>query len=93
MTFGLKKKAHLAPDPDAGHQLIGSAWFLTELDEPTENRVADIVRSAVLGQTAPTPRPSMIPKIGPKARMAAFGMKWGYKHQLDKLDRFLRTIT
>jgi hypothetical protein len=58
VTFGLTEKAYLAPDPDAGHQLIGSAWFLTELDEPTETRVADIVRSAVLDQTAPTPRPT-----------------------------------
>ena len=28
-------------------------------------------------------------KIGPKAKMAAFGMKWGYKAQLDKLDQLL----
>jgi len=35
----------------------------------------------------------VITKIGPKARMAAFGMKWGYKHQLDKLEQLLRTIT
>ena len=53
VTFGLTEKEHLAPDPGAGHQLIGSAWFLTELDEPTEHRVADIVRSAVLEQTKP----------------------------------------
>lgn len=32
-----------------------------------------------------------ITKIGPKARMAAFGMKWGYKAQLDKLDQLLAT--
>ncbi|HSP28568.1 MAG TPA: SRPBCC domain-containing protein [Ilumatobacteraceae bacterium] len=30
-----------------------------------------------------------ITKIGPKAKMAAFGMKWGYKAQLDKLDKLL----
>lgn len=30
-----------------------------------------------------------ITKIGPKAKMAAFGMKWGYKAQLDKLDALL----
>lgn len=30
-----------------------------------------------------------ITKIGPKAKMAAFGMKWGYKAQLDKLDELL----
>jgi uncharacterized protein YndB with AHSA1/START domain len=30
-----------------------------------------------------------ITKIGPKAKMAAFGMKWGYKAHLDKLDTLL----
>lgn len=30
-----------------------------------------------------------IAKIGPKAKMAAFGMRWGYKAYLDKLDELL----
>ncbi len=30
-----------------------------------------------------------ITKIGPKAKMAAFGMKWGYKAYLDKLEALL----
>ncbi|WP_260760060.1 SRPBCC domain-containing protein [Mycobacterium sp. SMC-4] len=30
-----------------------------------------------------------ITAIGPKAKMAAFGMKWGYKAQLDKLEQLL----
>lgn len=30
-----------------------------------------------------------ITEIGSKAKMAAFGMKWGYKQQLDKLERLL----
>lgn len=30
-----------------------------------------------------------ISSIGPKAKMAAFGMKWGYKAQLDKLEQLL----
>ncbi len=30
-----------------------------------------------------------ISQIGPKAKMAAFGMKWGYKAQLDKLEQLL----
>ena len=46
VTFGLTEKATLAPDPEADHQLIGSAWFLTGLDEATEDRIAEIVRSA-----------------------------------------------
>ena len=32
-----------------------------------------------------------ITKIGPKAKMAAFGMKWGYKAHLDKLEQLLAT--
>lgn len=30
-----------------------------------------------------------ITEIGPKAKMAAFGMKWGYKAQLDSLEQHL----
>lgn len=47
VTFGLTEHAHHEPDEGAGHQLMGSAWFLSELDAPTEARVADIVRRAV----------------------------------------------
>lgn len=47
LTFGLTEHAHHEPDPDAGHQLMGSAWYLTELDPPTEARIADILRRAV----------------------------------------------
>lgn len=32
-----------------------------------------------------------ITQIGAKAKMAAFGMKWGYKAQLDKLEQLLLT--
>ena len=47
VTFGLSEHAHHEPDPDTGHQLMGSAWFLTSLDDATEARVAEIVRRAV----------------------------------------------
>ena len=30
-----------------------------------------------------------ITEIGPKAKLAAFGMKWGYKAQLDALEKLL----
>lgn len=33
-----------------------------------------------------------ISEIGSKAKMAAFGMKWGYKQQLDKLDVYLTGV-
>lgn len=47
VTFGLSEHAHHEPEPGADHQLMGSAWFLTGLDEPTEARIAEIVRRAV----------------------------------------------
>jgi len=46
MTFGLTEKAHLVLAEDAADQLISSAWFLRDLDEPTEARIADIVKTA-----------------------------------------------
>ncbi|MBB2991024.1 uncharacterized protein YndB with AHSA1/START domain [Mycolicibacterium iranicum] len=33
-----------------------------------------------------------ITSIGPKAKMAAFGMKWGYKAQLEKLEQLLSSV-
>ncbi|WNG85313.1 DUF1801 domain-containing protein [Mycobacterium sp. ITM-2016-00317] len=46
VTFGLTEKASLSPDADAPHKLIGSAWFLTQLDPPTEARITEIVTRA-----------------------------------------------
>ncbi|MCY4063171.1 MAG: DUF1801 domain-containing protein [Chloroflexi bacterium] len=46
LTFGLTEKANLLIDEDAPHKLIQNAWFLTELDEATEARIAEIVRVA-----------------------------------------------
>jgi hypothetical protein len=46
MSFGLTEKANLAQTQDASDRLIASAWFLNELDGPTEARIAQIVASA-----------------------------------------------
>ena len=46
VTLGITEKADLVEDPDSGDRLIPAAWFLTELDRPTEERIAAIVRSA-----------------------------------------------
>lgn len=46
VTFGLTEKAHHEPDPNAGHLLMGSAWFLTDIDAATEARITEIVRQA-----------------------------------------------
>ncbi|CAN5446187.1 hypothetical protein BH10ACT3_BH10ACT3_09020 [soil metagenome] len=47
LSFGLTEKANISVDDGATDLLIGSAWFLTKLDEPTEARIAEIVRKAV----------------------------------------------
>ena len=47
MTFGLTEKAHHAPDPNLPHKLMPSAWFFTELDDATEEKIAHIVKTAV----------------------------------------------
>lgn len=46
VTFGITEKANLTPEEDAPDQLIGSAWFVTGLDDATERRVAGIVKRA-----------------------------------------------
>ena len=46
MTFGLTEKANLTREKGARHQLLPSAWFFSALDEATEARIAEIVRTA-----------------------------------------------
>lgn len=46
-SFGLTEKASVAVEEGAPDLLIGSAWYLTELDEPTEARIVEIVKKAV----------------------------------------------
>ncbi len=46
MTFGLTEKANLTIEEGAKDQLMPSAWFLTDLDDATEAKIADIVRVA-----------------------------------------------
>ena len=46
MTFGFTQEANLTREEGAPHQLIGSAWYFTALDEATEARLYDIVRKA-----------------------------------------------
>ncbi len=49
MTFGFTQDANLTREEGAPHQLIGSAWYFTDLDDATEARVAALVRRAVAG--------------------------------------------
>ena len=46
MTFGVTEKAHHSVEKGAASQLMGSAWFLRDLDEATEKEIAAIVHKA-----------------------------------------------
>jgi hypothetical protein len=46
MSFGLTEKANTPLEEGAPDQLIQSSWFVAGLDEPTEERIAAIVRKA-----------------------------------------------
>ena len=46
VTIGLTEKATLPVDADAPDQLIACSWFLHDLDEATERRIAAIVKIA-----------------------------------------------
>jgi hypothetical protein len=46
MSFGITEKAPISLDDDAEEGLVASSWFVLELDEPTEERIAAIVRKA-----------------------------------------------
>ena len=46
-SFGLTEKAHFAIADGAPDQLIPTAWTLTSIDDPTRERITDILRTAV----------------------------------------------
>ncbi|GAA3966331.1 DUF1801 domain-containing protein [Gordonia caeni] len=58
MTVGLTEKAHLEREPGAADTLMPCAWYLTEINEATEARVADVVRSAFADQVSEPGPPS-----------------------------------
>ena len=47
VTFGLTEHARLEVPAESGDRLIPTSWALTEIDDATEARVAQIVRDAV----------------------------------------------
>jgi uncharacterized protein YndB with AHSA1/START domain len=77
---------------DEHRRLSYDARSWTEGDEATTTieHTNDVTFSASDGATK-VRLTVTITSIGPKAKMAAFGMKWGYKAQLDKLDQMLAT--
>ncbi|WP_150463258.1 SRPBCC family protein [Nesterenkonia ebinurensis] len=76
---------------DEPHRLVYEARSWTEGEEAaTIDHVNEIVLSARGSHTVVNLR-IHVTKIGSgvKARLAAYGMKWGYNAQLDKLDTLL----
>jgi hypothetical protein len=64
------------------------SWTEGEEEGTTIHHTNDITLTGNDGST--TVRMHItISRIGPKAKMAAFGMKWGYKAQLGKLEKLL----
>jgi uncharacterized protein YndB with AHSA1/START domain len=64
------------------------SWTEGEEEGTTIEHVNDLTLSAD-GEAAVVRLHVSITEVGPKAKMAAFGMKWGYKQQLDQLGRLL----
>ena len=75
---------------DEPHRLVYEArsWTEGEEDTSTIEHVNELELSAQ-GETTVLNLRITITDIGSKAKMAAFGMKWGYKAQLDKLEAHL----
>jgi uncharacterized protein YndB with AHSA1/START domain len=75
---------------EAPHHLAYDArsWTEGEEDTTTIDHVNELTLAEDGGVTSLTLRIT-ITDIGPGARMAAFGMRWGYKAQLTKLDALL----
>jgi len=72
---------------EAPHHLVYDARSWTDGEEhgSTIRHRNDVTLTEVDGTTRVVLRVS-ITEIGPKAKMAAFGMKWGYRQQLDQLE-------
>lgn len=77
---------------DEHTHLAYDARSWTEGDEAgTTIEHTNDVTFATVGGTTEVRLTIDVTRIGPKAKMAAFGMKWGYKAYLDKLDQLLAT--
>lgn len=77
-------------DVEEGRRLVYDARSWTEGEEDTATIVhTNEVTLTPDGDGTAVALHVTITEIGPKAKMAAFGMRWGYKAQLDKLAGLL----
>ena len=65
-----------------------TSWTEGDQADSTIHHTNDITLHTVDGDTVVT-LDVHITAIGPKAKMAAFGMRWGYKAHLDALGELL----
>ena len=77
----IEERARLAYD--------ARSWTEGEEEGSTIHHVNDLTLSPEGDGTTSIRLHVAITSIGPKAKMAAFGMKWGYKQQLDQLGELL----
>jgi uncharacterized protein YndB with AHSA1/START domain len=75
-------------DPETQLVYDAESWTEGERETTTIEHTNDVVFSPQ-GNGTQVRLTINITNIGPKAKMAAFGMKWGYKAQLDKLAKLL----
>ncbi|MBW3620588.1 MAG: SRPBCC domain-containing protein [Actinobacteria bacterium] len=77
-------------DIEFPHRLVYDArsWTEGKEDTTTIEHVTELGLSEDDGKTVVNLTVTLN-EIGSGAKMAAFGMKWGYKAQLDELDTFL----
>lgn len=75
-------------DPQRHLVYEARSWTEGEQDTTTIEHANELRLSEDGGKTVANLRIT-ITEIGSGATLAAFGMKWGYKAQLDKLEAFL----
>jgi len=75
-------------EPNSKLVYDAKAWTEGEEEGTTIETVQELAFSEENGKTKINLK-ATLNKVGPKAGMAAEGMKYGYNKQLDKLDKFL----
>jgi uncharacterized protein YndB with AHSA1/START domain len=75
-------------EPNSRLSYDARSWTEGEEEGSTIHHVNDVTLTERDGTTTVALHVT-ITQIGSKAKMAAFGMKWGYKAQFDKLEQYL----
>ena len=75
-------------EENAGLTYEARSWTEGEEETTTIHHVNDLTLTEIDGETV-LQLHIAITSIGSGAKMAAFGMKWGYKQQLEALDEHL----